>query len=103
MINFQSYLITAFLCFVLRRKRKGKGAKARARSGGRAHQKASKQQKTSLPNPNTCSTTTTLPIKEDNQLEKTVQADEPDGVPPSTNAETEDSRKNSAGLKTTEC
>lgn len=98
-INCLLYLISTFLCFVFRRKRKGKGAKGRARSGGRA-QKGSKQQgKAALPSPTTCSALTTLPITEENQAEQSKQADEPDGLPPSTNGGTEDTRKSSAGLK----
>lgn len=87
----------------LRRKRKGKGAKGRARSGGRAHQKGSKQQgKAAQPTPTTCLAITKLPITEENQSEQRKQADEPDGVPPSTNDGTEDTRKSNAGLKTIE-
>lgn len=102
-INFLLYLISTFLCFVLRRKRKGKGAKGRARSGGRAHQKGSKQpSKTSQPSSTTCSDLTKLPITEDDQSEQRGQADEPDGVQPSNNDGTEDTRKSSAG-QTVQC
>ena len=99
-INCLLHLISAFLCFVFRRKRKGKGAKGRARSGGRA-QKGSKQQgKAALPSPTTCSAVTTQPITEENQSEQSKQGDEPDGVlPTSTNGGTEDTVKSSAGLK----
>lgn len=102
-IDILSYLIVTFLCFVFRRKRKGKGAKGRARSGGRGHQKGSKQQgKAAQPSPTTCSALPKPPVTEDNQLEQRQQADEPDGVPPSTNEVTEDTTKTSTGWKTTE-
>uniref|UniRef100_A0A8C9X5P9 Rho guanine nucleotide exchange factor (GEF) 40 n=1 Tax=Sander lucioperca TaxID=283035 RepID=A0A8C9X5P9_SANLU len=100
-INCLLYLISTFLCFVFRRKRKGKGAKGRARSGGRTHQKGSKHQgKAAQPSPTTCSALTKLPTTEENQRK---QADEPDGVPPSINEGTEDTRKSSAGLREIEC
>ncbi|XP_031706733.1 pleckstrin homology domain-containing family G member 4B isoform X2 [Anarrhichthys ocellatus] len=80
-----------------RRKRKGKGAKRRARSGGRAHQKGSKPQgKAVQPSPTTGSALTKLPITEENQSKQRKQADQPDGVPPSTLEGTEDTRKSSA-------
>lgn len=98
-INSLLYLISAFLCFVFRRKRKGKGARGRARSGGRAHQKGSKQQsKASQPSPAPCTDVTTLPIAEDEQSEQRGQADEPDGVPPANTDGTEDAKKSPAGV-----
>ncbi|KAM6960141.1 LOW QUALITY PROTEIN: rho guanine nucleotide exchange factor 40 [Tautogolabrus adspersus] len=72
-----------------RRKRKGKGAKSRARSGGRAHHRGSKQQGKALqPSPTVSPAVANLPITEENQLEQREQADEPDGVPTSTNEAT---------------
>lgn len=94
------YLIKNFLYFVFRRKRKGKGAKGRARSGGRTHQKGSKQQGKALqPTPTTYSSSTKLPIKEEDQSQRTEQLDECDGVSTKTNEGEENTKKSSAGLK----
>ncbi|XP_067435209.1 rho guanine nucleotide exchange factor 40 isoform X1 [Thunnus thynnus] len=85
---------------VPRRKRKGRGAKGRARSGGRAHQRVSKLQgKTPQPSPTTGSTSTQLPITEENQSEPKEQAHEPDGERTSTNEGTENTKKSSAETK----
>lgn len=96
-INIPLHLISAFLCFIFRRKRKGKGARGRARSGGRAHQKGSKQlYKAPQPSPTTCSDLAELPVPADNQSEPRGNSEKPDGSLPSAD-EAEDTGTPSAG------
>ncbi|KAM7366452.1 hypothetical protein PAMP_015890 [Pampus punctatissimus] len=81
-----------------RRKRKGRGAKGRARSGGRAQQKGLKLQgKAPQPSPTTGSTSTQLPVTEENQSKPNEQANKPDEECTSTNEGTENTTKSSAG------
>uniref|UniRef100_UPI003AAACA2C rho guanine nucleotide exchange factor 40 n=1 Tax=Centroberyx gerrardi TaxID=166262 RepID=UPI003AAACA2C len=83
-----------------RRKRKGKGAKGRARSGGRGHQRGSKLTgKVPQPSP-TCSSSTKLPITEDNQSEQAEHTGGPDGERTSTNEGTEDTRPRKSSTET---
>lgn len=97
MINIPLELISAFLCFIFRRKRKGKGARGRARSGGRAHQKGSKPLcKVPQPSPTSCPEPAEPPTPADDQSEQRGKSDEPDGSLPSV-GEAEDTRTPSAG------
>ncbi|CAB1420677.1 unnamed protein product [Pleuronectes platessa] len=80
-----------------RRKRKGKGAKGRARSAGRAHHKVSKLPGKAPPSGPTCSSTSTkLPVTEENQSGQTEPADEPDAVPTATKEAAENSKTSGA-------
>ncbi|XP_055360731.1 rho guanine nucleotide exchange factor 40 isoform X2 [Betta splendens] len=80
-----------------RRKRRGKGAKGRARSGVRTHQKGSKPQgKAPQPISTTCSTSITLPFREENHSEQTKLPEKCNGVATNTNEGEENTKKSTA-------
>lgn len=96
-INIPLNLISAFLCFICRRKRKGKGARGRARSGGRAQQKGSKQLfKAPQTSPTACSHLAEPPIPVNDQSEQSGNSDQPDGSLPLV-ADAEDTKTPTAG------